>query len=165
MEARAQRPDATPIAVVAPEAPVAPGMRVRLSGPERRVTGVLLAWREDTLFVTPDRARSAVTIPLAVAGIRRVEVSRGPRTRGERALRGAVPGLFLGALAGGFAGHAITDRGECHDCELRGVGVLIGIPAGAGAGALLGSLVGALRPSERWDALATPSRLAVSRSP
>lgn len=165
-EARAQRPDAAPAAAVVSLLPVAPGTRVRLSGGELRVTGVLVAWRDDTLLIHLDRTHEAQPVPLPLTAIRRLEVSRGQRTLGDRALRAAVPGLFLGAVAGGFAGHAITDRGDCQDCELRGVGVLIGVPVGAGAGALLGGLVGALRGSERWDGLdARTKRLAERRTP
>lgn len=127
----------------AQELPLRPGDRVRITGSAagryevREVTG-------STLTVIDSNGR-AVDVPFG--SIDRLDVSRGPRSSLDGALRGAGAGLLAGAATGVLLGFGLGDDSRAAGVELAmGLGLV-----GAGAGAALFGFLGAISPGERWE--------------
>jgi hypothetical protein len=110
-------------------APIGTDTRVRLKavGADHWLVGRLLAPPTDSLTLITDAPGDSVSLP--VAGLARLEASRG---RGSRAGQGARLGAGIGAILGLLLG-AVTSE-ECNDC--------IGPDPGAAGGAVLGALLG-----------------------
>ena len=127
-----------------------PGARVRVSAPDLHEPGALIgtvvALRGDTLFVR-NADEGGAGLPLPLARVERLEVSRGRRSRGT----GAALGFLLGAAVGaayGVAGHpglAHTDISEGGEIAIY-----------AGVAGLLGAAIGTARGGERWERVSLP---------
>lgn len=127
---------------------VASGDRVRVTAEARsgKLTGTLVEWVQDTLYLAPDGSAERVTataIPLST--LSRLEISKGLRSN---AGKGALIGGGIGLLVGG--GMSII-AGSTVDTEVTSTDYLVftGLVTLGGAG--LGALIGALTKSERWE--------------
>ena len=149
--------------------PIADGTRARVTapalGPTRRVVTVL-AQRGDTLVLRAEGARDSLLLP--AAGVTRLEVSHGRKTRVQR---GLVVGLLGGAAVGAALAYAAYDPDPCAGSESfacvavfsgtsRGQDAGLGAALGAVAGAAAGSVVGLLWRTERWQRVPLPPRVA-----
>ena len=156
--AGAQADGQTPAAGGIDTVPVLSGARVRVSAPElgpRPGVFRFAAIRSDTLLLRPAKGSAVDTTRVALAGITRVEASRGWR---QRALVGAGIGAVIGAIAGGLIGHNASEsaRRPCDDCEpqSRGFTAFIWGASGAGYGGGAGVLVARFVIGERWEVVA-----------
>lgn len=142
---------ASPVAW-AQESVVVPGARVRITGFESdrsaRRAGTVVTAGGDTVVLRLDPGGE--TMPFAMAGITRVELSRG--------LKGHTgAGIGLGLLAGFGVGAVVgyTSCGTCGGGEDDQISKLLGALAWGGiiggGGMLVGGLVGAHHKTERWD--------------
>jgi hypothetical protein len=144
------------------------GMRVRVhTTAGLRFTGRLLSTDESSLRLVDGRG---LAIKLGRDQIAAVEVGM-PRERGQGALRGAVKGGLVMAVAGGIAlaaDHgAKREDGLCGTLETGINPCLTGsdVAAATLGGALIGAGLGALFPGEKWHPLRTASlRLALGRT-
>jgi hypothetical protein len=146
-------------AAVAQEPPeVTPGTRVRISAPtvaKKHFVGTITAWDPENLTMTSDKG----PIVLPRGAVSRLELSRGRKSRGRKALLGAGIGAAAGALVG-FA-HGSDPPGSSIVAFDAGTYALTFGALGAAAGALIGV---AITPGERWEEL-PPTRFRVSVGP
>ena len=104
--------------------------------------------------VTPQSVQIAVAgrdpVTVATTAVRRVEVSRGTRSRGAGFRRGAIRGaLILGALG---AVLLPLQRGEVGDDGATvAEAAALGIWSGGLFGGLIGGAIGAARAGDRWE--------------
>jgi hypothetical protein len=158
---------------------VSPGSRVRVQTsdisswdpadrPSDPLVGVVVSMDDDHITLqTPKKtarqiarfgAAETVTIPLA--DVRRMEVSKGRKWSGMRAMQGAglglIGGVYLGAIAGKVAA-AGEPEGE--------LAYIVTLPVGAAIGLLGGFIFGAV-PVEQWQrAPLSQSRLQIGVAP
>jgi hypothetical protein len=137
-----------PNVLIAQDVPIVEaGARIRLTmaSGARRVAGWYEGRSGDWIEVRLDRPK--VSTAIALDSVRRIEVSRGRRTRMGK---GALVGAAIGGASFGLL--ALTDPG-CRAgqlCPFEGAEWdIAGIAAGAGVGALVGVLVGAIG-QEAW---------------
>ena len=143
----------SPFSLVAQEAPVPVGARVRLTlpdpaprrfgvrAPERWLVGELVALTADTLAIRPHPVLTPIAVPRTA--VRRLEISRGAPSRWRSAAAEAVGGALVGLLWG----HVLYDVG------LRGPRFDSGARArrsGTVFGAAGFAMLGALFPREHW---------------
>lgn len=140
---------ARPAAAQQPILPLEEGERIRLAAPvldpglvNARVAGVGADWIAFRL----DGEESVYTRRLEF--VDRVAVRR-ERSLGQRALRGAAWGLFLGGSAGGMSAPFIAYGLDSEVDDWQAVGT--GAGAGAVLGSALGALVGIALPSRYWQ--------------
>jgi hypothetical protein len=143
---------AGPAAEPLPVAPPAAGERVRFQaaafGTGHR-TGTVVSTDTDALLVTIAPGADPVRVPLA--DFERLEVARGRRGHfWTGAIIGLVPGAFLGAAFGWYAG--CDDQGA--DCSAYSSALAGGAVIGAGT-ALVGGLIGTLVKTDRWEPVPT----------
>lgn len=146
------------VAALAPAALAAqtlqPGARVRVLAPsaaDTLLTGTVVALDSASLLVAP--AVDAEAVPIPLAGVERMEVSRG---RAPSTLAGAVVGTALGALVGYGLATLATDP---EDCEfVCGAVEAVSAATGGTLGLVMGALVGAGTPHgpERWHPVPVP---------
>jgi hypothetical protein len=110
------------------------------NAPGQTVRGTVLAVAPDTLVIRVHP--SVAPFAIAEAGIDRIEVSRGVRTRLEGAVRSGIFGALLGGSEWAALNSMARQRTFEHDWQA--------ITAGAACGAVLGAIVGAITPLERW---------------
>ena len=133
------------------------GVRVRVhhrAHTIRPFAGVLVRSTPDTLYLLPDG--SASPEPVALADIRRLQRSRGPKSN-------VWSGARIGAFIGGGAGLAV---GLAEPVLEEGAEASALIPAataavGALAGAIGGGLIGSMSRGERWEPMVWIERGAV----
>ena len=128
--------------------PVAIDQRVRLwTEAAEAVTGRVVAVTPETLQVAQD-GRDPVTV--AVATVRRVEVSRGGQSKGAGAKKGALWGAIIlgtiGAISLGLQHDTVDEDGSS-----AGEAVALGLWSGGLFGGLIGAGIGAARAGEKWD--------------
>jgi len=130
-------------AEVAPRQDLQSGSRVRvhLVQPRAKVIGNLVRSTADTLIIIPENDRPH-EMALSSANVRRLELSRGQRSRRGRI---ALVGLVVGAVGGYVAVHYV-----CGDC-VGSIALYALIPGGALVGAGIGAGVGSLIRTERWQ--------------
>ena len=128
--------------------PVAIDQRVRLwTEAAEAVTGRVVAVTPETLQVAQD-GRDPVTV--AVATVRRVEVSRGGSSKGAGARKGALWGAIIAGTIGAISlGLQHDTVGE--DGSSVGEAVALGLWSGGLFGGLIGAGIGAARAGETWD--------------
>ena len=119
-------------------------VRVHLVQPRRKVVGSVVQVTADTLVIISEEAPHR-EITLSAANIKRLELSRGTRSR---AGRGALVGLLVGTVGGYLALLSF-----CSESCVGAVPLLALIPGGALVGAGIGAGVGALFRTERWQAV------------
>lgn len=132
------------------------GSRVRVTAalpPLRGHVASVARLTQDTLYL----ADSGASLAVPLAGVKRLELSRG-RTGARSVLGRAAAGALLGAVAGGVLG--LCGSGGCGGRDEGygdGMGILVGVPVGAAAGALLGGLSGVGRADrEIWRRVPMP---------
>ena len=128
--------------------PIAVDQRVRLwTEAAEAVTGRVVAVTPETLQVAQD-GRDPVTV--AVATVRRVDVSRGGSSKGAGARKGALWGAIIagsiGAISLGLQHDAVGEDGSS-----VGEAVALGLWSGGLFGGLIGAGIGAARAGEKWD--------------
>jgi hypothetical protein len=128
--------------------PVAIDQRVRVwTEAAEAVTGRIVAVTPETLQVAQD-GDDPVTV--AVPTVRRVEVSRGGKTKGAGAKKGLLWGAIIGGTIGAIgAGLQHETLGE--DGASVGEAVALGVWSGGLFGGLIGAGVGAARAGEKWE--------------
>jgi hypothetical protein len=157
--------------------PLESGAPLRVHARGFTMSGELVRWDADTLVVRSiGIGRPAGTGPpgdvtanraIAMSDVLRLD-RKVPRTRGQGAARGALWGLIIGGVAGGFLG-AIEEpcdpgRGFCIGPDSRAEGLLlVGAVLGA-LGAGVGALAGTAWPGSRWEPTAL-ERSHVSEDP
>jgi hypothetical protein len=135
---------------------LAPGARVRVAalGFITPVTGSVVRVSGDSIWLLTKPDGSVLGVPLAA--LRRVEVSRGPNTRGRTAARRAGAGLLIGGTIGAVLGAATYDPGAFIGPHDRGGNALVGGAVFGALGALGGALYGLAAPGERWTLVRLP---------
>ena len=133
-----------PLAVSA-QARLEPGARVRFDAPSLagRVTGTVVAWESDTLFVNVDGDAPGLTLMLPADSVARIDVWRERRMTVEGAIFGLLGGTLLALVA---SPEWVDDNGDCTlaclayevspDVDTRiavlgGVGALVGVIIGS----------------------------------
>jgi hypothetical protein len=130
------------------------------------ITGTLVGMDEDRLTVRLDGQKEAIGVP--TRAVKYLEVSRGPRSLGAGALRGALLGAGVAAMmsvvvvAVGYSWERATSSQVAY-AESGGMGGMAAqiVFKGAAAGAVLGMAF----PGERWEKTAPTPRLAVGIRP
>jgi hypothetical protein len=117
-------------------------VRVHLDQPRSKVVGNVVRVSADTLVIVPDEDPRN-ELALSALNVRRVDISRGQRSRaGRGALVGALGGAVLGTAALVYA---------CSDSCIGAVPLLGLPPGGALIGAGIGAVIGSLIHTERWQ--------------
>jgi hypothetical protein len=129
---------------VAPRQDLQSGSRVRvhLFQPRSKVVGNLVRLTGDTLIILPENDGHH-EMALSSANVRRLELSRGRRSRTGR---GALVGSIVGAVGGYVALHYV-----CRDNCVGAVALYALIPGAGLVGAGIGAGVGSLIRTERWQ--------------
>lgn len=131
-----------------------PGTRVRLRAPSAVagcLEGTVVTRVADTVTVTRP---NAAPVPIPLAAITSVEVSRG-KSRSAGAVRGALWGGGVGLVLGVLAAAAPNEcTGDCED-EPTDTEMVVATPI---VSALIGAPVGAIVGAERWVRLSIPGR-------
>jgi hypothetical protein len=109
------------------------------------VVGVVVAESEDSLYLALARDSSRAVI--ARSGISELQESWGAH---GNAGRGALIGLFVGAMAGGFIGYAQGDDPPGILSFSAGDKAVLGALLGGGGGALVGVIIGASSRTDTW---------------
>ena len=128
--------------------PMAVDQRVRVwtAAPEA-ITGRVASVSADGFEVANE---GGAPVRVARAAVKKIEVSRGGRSRGAGATRGALRGAIIGAVAGAvLGGLQHEDIGE--DGSSVGKAAALGAWSGGLFGGLIGAGVGAARAGERWE--------------
>ena len=125
--------------------PVTVDQRVRVwTAAAEAVTGRVVAQTADTLQIAAD-GKEPVTV--AVPTVRRVEVSRGGKSKGA----GAKKGALWGAIISGAIGAVLLPLQIGESGQSVGEAVALGAWSGALFGGLIGAGVGAARAGEQWE--------------
>ena len=128
--------------------PVAVDQRVRLwTAAAEAVTGRVVAVTPESLQVAQDD-RDPVTV--AVATVQRVEVSRGGKSKGAGAKKGALWGAIIGGTFGAISG-GLQHETLGEDGSTVGEAVALGVWSGGLFGGLIGAGIGAARAGEKWE--------------
>jgi hypothetical protein len=143
------------VASAAEPATLGIGSRVRIQqGKDKpRLVGVIAASDAETLTLSLEQGETRI-VPWH--DVRKIDVSRGRRSAGAGALRGAGIGLATGAAAGIVAGLVAGDDPPCAPdewCLLRfssGDKMALGGTGLGVTGAALGAALGAFGRGERW---------------
>jgi hypothetical protein len=131
---------------------VRPGAEVRVTSPS--ASGRFVVQEMDSGILTlRDSSGAAVRVPLA--SVTMLSVSRGRRSAGAGALRGAGLGFAGGAVAGIILGYVAGDDPPedlwfAYSAEDKALiyGVLLGVGSG-----LVGTVVGLASPGEQWESV------------
>jgi hypothetical protein len=128
--------------------PITVNQRVRVwTAAAEAVTGQVVTITPTTLQIAVD-GREQTTV--AVATVRRVEVSRGGTSRGAAArkwgLRGALIAGVIGAISLGLQHDAVGEDGSS-----AGEAAALGAFSGGLFGGLIGAGIGAARAGEQWE--------------
>ena len=144
--------------VQAPDWPIAPGSRVRISSRvlgDGNQTGSVVSATSDTLVFRS--AKQSISTAISTPNIARIEVARG--THSTKA-KGALVGLLIGGLGtAALVAATWTPPKNCFGCLDFGRGgdaAFLGVFGGLG-GAIVGALVG-MRETDTWVPVAVPAR-------
>ena len=136
-----------PAAAQAP-LPIAADQRVRVwTDAANAITGRVTAVTSHTVRVAADSGEEP---SLAVAAIRRVEISRGQTSRGAGFKRGAIRGALILASIGAVS-NALQHEQIGDDGATVTEAALLGIWSGGLFGGLIGGGIGAARSGDRWQ--------------
>ncbi|HEX6214049.1 MAG TPA: hypothetical protein VFZ38_04485 [Vicinamibacterales bacterium] len=128
--------------------PIAGDQRVRVwTDAADAITGRVTGVTPNAVLVAVDGREPAT---LAVATIRRVEVSRSQTSRGagfkKGAIRGAIIMAAIGAVSLGLQHDTVGEDGAS-----VGEAVALGVWSGGLFGGLIGGAIGAARAGDRWE--------------
>ena len=128
--------------------PIAVDQRVRIwTAAADAVTGRVVEANAKTVQIAPE-GRDAVTV--AVQSVRRVEISRGHRSRGAGFRKGAIRGAIILAAIGAVS-NALQHEQVGEDGATVTEAALLGIWSGGLFGGLIGGGIGAARAGDRWE--------------
>ena len=133
------------------ESHVRPGAEVRVTSATASGRFVVREMDSETLTLR-DSSGAAVRVPLAT--VTTLSVSRGRRSAGQGALRGAGLGFAGGAVAGIILGYVDGDDPPdtwfSYTSEEKALmyGLLLGVGSGA-----VGMVVGLASPGEQWESV------------
>ena len=129
-----------------PATRISSGQRVRITNESGQQIGTVVAVNPDSVRITDGAIEK--TIPLA--GVRRIDVSKGTTSKGAAAKKGAVTwGLIFAGIGAVSLGLQHDDVGE--DGSSVGEAVALGLWSGGLFGGLIGAGVGAARAGEKWE--------------
>ena len=134
--------------VAQPALPIAVDQRVRVwtSAPVA-ITGRVTAMNAGGFEVTEE---GRVPVSVARVSVQRLEVSRGGKSKGAGAAKGALRGAIIGGAAGAILAALQHDQiGE--DGSSAGEAAAPGAWSGGLFGGLIGAGVGAARAGEHWE--------------
>ena len=125
--------------------PIAVDQRVRIwTAAAEAVTGKVVGVTRDTLQIAVD-GRDQTTV--AVATVRRVEVSRGRESKAKKyAIRGAIISGLLGAISLGLQHDTVGEQGSS-----VGKAAALGAFSGGLFGGVIGGAIGAVKSADRWE--------------
>lgn len=128
--------------------PIAVDQRVRVwTDAADAITGRVTSVTPNAVQVAADGREPAT---LAVATMRRVEVSRSQTSRGagfkKGAIRGAIIMAVIGAVSLGLQHDTVGEDGAS-----VGEAVALGVWSGGVFGGLIGGAIGAARAGDRWE--------------
>ena len=136
-----------PVAAQAP-LPIAVDQRVRVwTDAANATTGRVIAVTSNTVRLAADGGDEA---SLAVAAIRRVEISRAQTSRGAGFKKGAIRGALILASIGAVSS-ALQHEQIGEDGATVTEAALLGIWSGGLLGGLIGGAIGAARSGDRWE--------------
>ena len=140
---------ALPVTAAAQAANVNVGDRIRVSAADHpKQAGRVTAVDSTTISIQPDGAAAPVSI--ARTTVKRIDISRGVRTKGQGAKRGALRwGLIaaiVGAISLGLQHDTVGENGTS-----AGEAAALGAFSGALVGGLIGAAAGAGRAGEKWE--------------
>ena len=135
--------------VVAEEQEVEEGARVIVSTTEvDTMTGYVEKLTTDTLLIKLDGESRSVSVPLV--NLKKIEISRGRRSRSQAAWSKAKWGALIGAVPGAVSlGLGHEQIGE--DGASVGKAAALGAWSGGLFGGLIGVAIGAMSPGEAWE--------------
>ena len=111
------------------------------------ITGKVVAATPDTVEIALDNGARTTVV---VRTVRRVDVSRGGKSRGAGARKGALWGAIIAGAAGAIL--SIASREELgEDGASVGEAAALGAWSGGLFGGLIGSGIGAARAGEHWE--------------
>lgn len=145
----------TPSVAWAQEPPaVVPGARVRITesgtGGRGLLRGTVVTMSADTVVLRFDRGGEAV--PISLARVSRIEVSRGSKRHTAAGLGlGFLAGAGTGALVGALTCESSSTCTGGSDGSLTGIHALLWGGVGAAVGTLVGGVIGASHKTERWE--------------
>ena len=128
--------------------PIAVDQRVRVwTSSPAAITGRVTSINAGGFEVTEE---GRVPVSVARASVQRIEVSRGGKSKGAGAAKGALWGAIIAGTAGAILAALQHDQiGE--DGSSAGEAAALGAWSGALFGGLIGAGVGAARAGERWE--------------
>lgn len=138
------------------------------AGDDVRITSATITGRflldavTDDIFTLRDSTGATFHVPLS--SVTRLAVSRGRRSAGAGALRGAGIGFAVGAVTGIVIGIASGDDQPDILGLNRGEKALLAGTVLGGTAALLGTLVGLAAPGERWERVELPEGARFGRA-
>ena len=131
-------------------------VRVRAPAIGAGIRGVLVAVRNDTLFVR----RYGVTLPVPLSQVEWVDVRRKRSLLGGLA-RGVAYGAPIG-LASGYLLGAAAESGDGYCGDDCGLLPVVGAATGFAAGTFLGAIIGLGAPGGRWVPVSARPSIAVA---
>jgi len=140
---------ALPVTAAAQAANVNIGDRIRVSAADHpvqigRVTSV------DAASIALQADGAAAPVSISRATVKRIDISRGVRTKGQAAKKGALRwGIILAVVGAISLGLQHEEVGE--DGSSPGKAAALGAWSGALFGGLIGAAVGAGRAGEQWE--------------
>lgn len=145
---------------------VAPGERVRLDAPNLgRVTGTLVAWQSDTLFVRVEGDAAGLTLMLPADSVAHLDVRRERAMTPEGLAIGLAAGTILALVA---SPDWVDENGECTTlpCVAYKVSPNVGtrVEVLGLLGAFVGGIVGSTAKKVSWAPVALEG-VQVGRAP
>jgi hypothetical protein len=128
--------------------PISVDQRVRVwTSSPAAITGRVTSINAGGFEVTED---GRIPISVARASVQRLEVSRGGKSRGAGAAKGALWGAIITGAAGAVLA-AVQHEQIGEDGSSVGEAAALGAWSGGLFGGLIGAGVGAARAGERWE--------------
>jgi hypothetical protein len=122
------------------------GQRVRITNESGQLIGTVAAVTSDSIRITDGAQERTV----ALARVKRIDVSTGMTSKGAGAKKGAIRwGVIMAGIGAVSLGLQHDDVGE--DGSSAGEAVALGLWSGGLFGGLIGAGVGAARAGEKWE--------------
>lgn len=123
------------------------GDRIRVSAADHpKQIGRVTAVDSSSISIQPD---GGATVSIPRSTVKRIDISRGVRTKGEGAKRGALRWGIIAAIAGAIL--LALQHEEVQEGVSVGHAAALGAWSGGLFGSLIGAAVGAGRAGEKWE--------------
>jgi hypothetical protein len=130
-------------AAAQPGAQLSRGQRVRITDDAGQHEGTVAAVTNETIGLSSNGRNQTI----ALAGVRRIEVSRGRESKWKKyAVRGAIIAGAIGAVSLALQHDQVGDNGSS-----VGKAVALGAWSGGLFGGLIGGAIGATRSADHWE--------------